>query len=201
MYLVLVIWVAGLATGLALIVAIGAQNAFVLHQGIRREHVGVVVALCIASDVVLIAGGTLGVGVLVAQAPMLLTLLKWVGVAYLVCWAARSFAASVAPLSLVGSAPRSRGSAVGTTLAVTYLNPHVYLDTVVLLGALANQHGLDARWIFSAGAVTASAVWFPALGYGALALSPVLSSPRSWQVIEAVTGMIMLGLAVNLILR
>jgi L-lysine exporter family protein LysE/ArgO len=198
---VLGIWVAGLVTGLALIIAIGAQNAFVLHQGVRREHVGVVVALCIASDAVLIMGGTLGVGALVTQAPVALFVLKWAGATYLVCWAARSFAASVTPVSLISHAPRSQGSVISTTLAVTYLNPHVYLDTVVLLGGLANQHGLDARWIFSAGAVTASAVWFPALGYGALALSPVLSSPRSWQVIEAITGMVMLGLAVNLMLH
>lgn len=195
------IWVAGLVTGWALIVAIGAQNAFVLHQGVRGEHVGVVVALCIASDAILIMGGTLGVGALVTQAPAALMVLKWAGATYLLCWAARSFSAAISPKSLLSYAPRSRHSVISTTLAVTYLNPHVYLDTVVLLGGLANQYGLDARWIFSAGAVTASAVWFPALGFGALALSPVLSSPRAWQVIEAVTGVIMLGLAINLLLR
>jgi L-lysine exporter family protein LysE/ArgO len=198
---VLSIWVAGLITGLALIVAIGAQNAFVLHQGIRREHVGVVVALCTVSDAMLITAGTLGVGVVVTQAPAALIVLKWAGAIYLLCWAARSFAASVTPSTLAGYAARSRGSVVSTTLAVTYLNPHVYLDTVVLLGGLANQHGLEARWVFVTGAVAASAAWFPALGYGAQALSAVLSSPRSWQVIEAVTGVVMLGIAVKLMLH
>jgi L-lysine exporter family protein LysE/ArgO len=201
MQLMLSIWVAGAVTGLALIVAIGAQNAFVLHQGLRREHVGVVVTLCTVSDAVLITVGTLGIGLVVTQAPAALMVLKWVGAVYLMCWAARSFAASLKPSALVGQAARSRGSVVGTTLAVTYLNPHVYLDTVVLLGGLANQHGLEARWVFSAGAVTASAAWFPALGYGAQALSALLSSPRSWQVIEAATGVVMLGLSVKLMLH
>ena len=194
------IWCAGLLTGLALILAIGAQNAFVLAQGIRREHVGLVVALCIASDVMLILGGTYGIGALVSRFPTALTVLKWGGAAYLAWWAARSFAAALQPSSLTPVAPRSRGSVVVNTLAVTYLNPHVYLDTVVLLGNLANQHGPDARWVFASGAVAGSVMWFPALGYGARALSGMLSSPGTRRTVELATGMLMLILAFNLML-
>jgi L-lysine exporter family protein LysE/ArgO len=194
------VWSAGLATGLALILAIGAQNAFVLRQGIRREHVGMVVVLCITSDALLILGGTLGIGVIVSQFPEALTILKWTGAAYLIWWAARSFAAANKPTILIAETPRSRGPSVATTLAVTYLNPHVYLDTVILLGALSNQHGPDARWVFAAGAVAASAAWFPTLGYGAWALSDLLSRPRIWQAIEVSTGLVMLTIAIKLIL-
>jgi L-lysine exporter family protein LysE/ArgO len=186
-------------TGLALIIAIGAQNAFVLRQGIRREHVGVVVALCMAGDAVLILGGTAGIGALVSHFPGVLDVLRWGGAAYLAWWALRSFASAAKPASLTAEAPRSRGSVIATTLALTYLNPHVYLDTVVLLGGLANQHGPDARWIFASGAVAGSVVWFSALGYGARALSGVLSSPRTWRVVDLVIGVVMLALAVNLI--
>ncbi|MEX5297447.1 LysE/ArgO family amino acid transporter [Kocuria sp. CPCC 205292] len=193
------IWGTGLMSGLALIIAIGAQNAFVLRQGIRREHVGVVVALCMVSDAVLILGGTAGIGALVSRFPGVLDVLRWGGAAYLAWWAVRSFVSAVKPSSLTAEAPRSRGSVVATTLALTYLNPHVYLDTVVLLGSLANQHGPDTRWVFAAGAVVGSVVWFSALGYGARALSGVLSSPRTWRVVDLVIGLVMLALAVNLI--
>lgn len=186
-------------TGLALIVAIGAQNAFVLRQGIRREHVGVVVVLCAVSDAVLILGGTAGIGALVSRVPAVLDVLRWGGAAYLTWWAVRSFVSASRPSSLAAEAPRSKGSVIVTTLALTYLNPHVYLDTVVLVGSLANQHGPDARWVFAAGAVTGSVVWFSALGYGARALSGVLRSPRTWQTVDVVIGVMMLLLAVNLV--
>lgn len=193
------IWGTGLVTGLALIIAIGAQNAFVLRQGIRREHVGVVVALCMVSDAVLILGGTAGIGALVSRFPLALDVLRWGGAAYLAWWAVRSFVSALRPSSLTAEAPRSRGSVVATTLALTFLNPHVYLDTVVLLGGLANQHGPDARWVFAAGAVVGSVVWFSALGYGARALSGVLDSPRTWRVVDLVVGVVMLALALNLV--
>ncbi|MFE7629949.1 LysE/ArgO family amino acid transporter [Kocuria sp. NPDC057446] len=194
------IWGTGLMSGLALIVALGAQNAFVLRQGIRREHVGVVVALCAVSDAVLILGGTAGIGALVSRFPEALVVLRWGGAAYLTWWAVRSFRSALTPSSLAAEAPRSRGSVIATTLALTYLNPHVYLDTVVLLGSLANQHGPDARWVFAGGAVAGSLVWFSALGYGARALSGVLSSPRTWRVVDLVIGVVMLALAVKLAL-
>lgn len=189
----------GLLSGLALIIAIGAQNAFVLRQGIRREHVGVVVAICIASDALLILAGTAGIGALVSAFPWVLTVLRWGGAAYLVWFAVRSFMSAFKPASLAAEAPRSRGSVVGTTLALTFLNPHVYLDTVVLLGSLANQHGQDARWVFAAGAVVGSVLWFSALGYGARALSGVLRSPRAWRIIDVVIGVVMLALAIKLV--
>lgn len=193
------IWGTGLLTGLALIIAIGAQNAFVLRQGIRREHVGVVVALCMAGDAALILGGTAGVGALVSRFPDALEVLRWGGAAYLTWWAVRSFVSALKPSSLSAEAPRSRGSVIATTLALIFLNPHVYLDTVVLLGGLANQHGPEARWVFAAGAVVGSVVWFTALGYGARALSGVLNSPRTWRVVDAVIGVVMLALAVKLV--
>ena len=193
------IWGTGLTTGLALIIAIGAQNAFVLRQGIRREHVGVVVALCMLSDAALILGGTAGIGALVSRFPEALDVLRWGGAAYLTWWAVRSFVSAARPSSLAAEVPRSRGSVITTTLALTYLNPHVYLDTVVLLGGLANQYGPDARWIFAAGAVVGSVVWFSGLGYGARALSGVLNNPRTWRVVDLVIGVFMLALAVDLV--
>lgn len=192
-------WGSGLATGLALIVAIGAQNAFVLRQGIRREHVGAVVLVCMAGDAVLILGGTAGIGALVSRFPAALDILRWAGAAYLTWWALRSFLAAVKPSSLTADTPRSRGSVITTTLALTLLNPHVYLDTVVLVGSLANQHGPDARWIFAAGAVTGSVAWFSGLGYGARALSGVLNNPRTWRIADLIIGVVMLALAAKLI--
>ena len=190
----------GLLTGLALIVAIGAQNAFVLRQGVRREHVGAVVLVCLASDAVLILAGTAGVGALVQAVPWLLEVLRWGGALYLLWFAITSLRAALRPQALVAAqAPRTAGSVIATTLALTWLNPHVYLDTVVLLGSLANQHGPDARWVFAAGAVAASALWFTALGYGARLLARVLADPQAWRVVDVVIGVVMAVLAVRLI--
>jgi L-lysine exporter family protein LysE/ArgO len=193
-------WASGLLTGLALIVAIGAQNAFVLRQGVRREHVGLVVLVCMVSDAVLILAGTAGVGAVVSLFPWALEVLRWGGAAYLLWWSVRSFRSALRPSALTEQAPRSRGSVLLTTLALTYLNPHVYLDTVVLLGGLANQHGPDVRWVFAAGAVTGSVVWFAGLGYGARTLSGPLRSPRTWRVLDLLIGLVMLALAVSLVL-
>lgn len=192
------IWGTGLLTGLALIIAIGAQNAFVLRQGIRREHVGVVVALCIVSDALLILGGTAGVGALVSRFPVALDILRWGGAAYLTWWAVRSFKSAFKPAALTAEAPRSRGSVVATTLALTYLNPHVYLDTVVLLGAVASTHGASGRWWFAAGACAGSLVWFAGLGHGARLASGLLASPRAWRVLDVLIGLTMLAIAVTL---
>lgn len=190
----------GLLTGLALIVAIGAQNAFVLRQGVRREHVGAVVLVCMASDAVLILAGTAGVGALVQAVPWLLEVLRWGGALYLLWFAVSSLRAALRPQGLVAEqAPRTAGSVVATTLALTWLNPHVYLDTVVLLGSLANEHGPDARWVFAAGAVTASILWFTALGYGARLLARVLADPKAWRVVDVVIAVVMAVLAVRLI--
>lgn len=190
----------GLLTGLALIVAIGAQNAFVLRQGVRREHVGAVVLVCMASDAVLILAGTAGVGALVQAVPWLLEVLRWGGALYLLWFAVSSLRAALRPQGLVAEqAPPTAGSVIATTLALTWLNPHVYLDTVVLLGSLANQHGPDARWVFAAGAVAASVLWFTALGYGARLLARVLADPKAWRVVDVVIAVVMAVLAVRLI--
>lgn len=193
--------ITGMLTGMALIVAIGAQNAFVLRQGIRREHIGAVVAVGVAGDALLIVGGTAGIGALVTRFPEALEVLRWAGAAYLLWFAARSFMAAVKPSTLAEQAPKSKNSVIATTAALTFLNPHVYLDTVVLLGSLANQQGADLRWVFAAGAVTGSVLWFSALGYGARALAGVLGSPRTWRWIDAAIGVLMLALAIRLVLH
>lgn len=196
--------VSGLATSLGLIAAIGAQNAWVLRQGIRRQHIGVIVALCIASDVVLISIGTLGIGALVTSAPWVITAFTWAGSAYL-CWFAwRSFRSALHPqpdgaLSGQGSGGEALRPIVLTTLALTWLNPHVYLDTMVMLGGLANHHPGAGRWVFAGGAMLGSALWFTALGLGARALSGPLSKPSVWRVIDAAIGVMMLAIAAKLL--
>ncbi|MDN5724964.1 MAG: LysE/ArgO family amino acid transporter [Propionibacteriales bacterium] len=192
----------GLLSGLTLIIAIGAQNAYVLKQGLLRQHVGVVMAICILSDAVLIMAGVSGVGVLVDRFPVVLVVLRWLGAAYLLgyglysLWSART-AHHLDPSSSVG---RSVGAVAGTTVALTWLNPHVYLDTVVLLGSLANQQGPDGRWLFGAGAVAGSVMWFLALGLGARALSRWLARPITWRILDVVIGVVMILLAVRLAL-
>ena len=190
---------AGLLTGLTLIVAIGAQNAFVLRQGIRREHLLPVVAICIAADATLIALGTGGVGALVSSHPGLVRVVTWVGAAYLVGYGLLALRRATRPTGLEATAPASRGSVVATTLAITFLNPHVYLDTVLMLGLIANGFE-DERWAFAGGAVVGSTVWFTGLALGARALARPLASPRTWRVLDAVIGVTMIGLGVLLAL-
>ncbi|MGO4131843.1 LysE/ArgO family amino acid transporter [Janibacter sp. RAF20_2_2] len=190
---------AGLLTGLTLIVAIGAQNAFVLRQGIRREHLLPVVAICIAADATLIALGTGGVGALVSSHPGLVRVVTWVGAAYLVGYGLLALRRATRPTGLEATAPASRGSVVATTLAITFLNPHVYLDTVLMLGSIANGFE-DERWAFAGGAVVGSTVWFTGLALGARALARPLASPRTWRVLDAIIGVTMVGLGVLLAL-
>ncbi|MEQ4547742.1 LysE/ArgO family amino acid transporter, partial [Nocardioides kribbensis] len=160
---------AGLLTGLSLIVAIGAQNAFVLRQGLLRRHVGAVVAVCAVSDLVLILAGVAGIGTLVERAPLALEVVRWLGVAFLTAYGVRSLLAarSSSALRTTGAASAALGSTVATAAALTWLNPHVYLDTVLLLGSIASAHGPEGRWWFAAGACAASVLWFAGLGYGA----------------------------------
>ncbi|BEH02149.1 LysE/ArgO family amino acid transporter [Brooklawnia propionicigenes] len=190
--------IAGMLAGFSLIIAIGAQNAFVLRQGIRREHVGVVVSICAACDFVLIIAGTLGVGALVTAHPVVLTVFKWAGAAYLLWFAFTSFRSAMHPQALEMRESSPSRSIVLSALAITLLNPHVYLDTVVMLGNLANQHGPD-RWWFTLGACLASLIWFPALGYGARALAGPLGRPGVWRLIDLVIGMVMIAIAIRLI--
>jgi len=191
---------AGLVTGLSLIVAIGAQNAYVLRQGLVREHVGVVVAICALSDVVLIVAGVAGIGTMVERAPTALTVVRWLGVAFLGWYGVSSLLRARRTESLHAAAGRttSRGSAIARATALTWLNPHVYLDTVLLLGSIANHEGPTGRWWFALGACVASLLWFAGLGHGARLASRVLTRPRAWQVLDLVIGLVMLVIAAKL---
>ena len=157
-------------------------------------------AICTASDAILIAAGTLGIGAAVTRFPGALTVLTWLGAAYLGWFAAASFRSAVRPTGLVEQQPRSHGTVVATTLALTYLNPHVYLDTVVMLGSLANRHGAGLRWAFAAGAASASLLWFTGLGFGARALAGPLGRPATWRFIDSGIGIVMVALAVRLVI-
>ncbi len=194
---------AGLGTGLSLIIAIGAQNAYVLRQGLRREHVGVVVAICALSDAILILAGVSGIGVIVERAPWLITVIQWGGAAFLIAYglmAARRAMRADRLATDTSGIGTPIGRVVATTLALTWLNPHVYLDTVLLLGSIANSHGDPQRWIFAGGAAAGSLGWFAALGYGARLLSGVFARPRAWMVLDIAIAVIMITLGVNLII-
>ncbi len=233
---------AGFGLGLSLIVAIGAQNLFVLRQGIRREHALAVAAVCAVSDAALIALGVSGLGFVLHGAPWLVTAVRWAGFAFLLCYgllaarralrrsgealvvdgadapaaAARETAhprrdgqrdapsrheCPVSPdagTALATAAPARLLPVLATCLALTWLNPHVYLDTVFLLGSVASTHGAD-RWWFAAGAVTASVVWFLALALGARYLGRWLATPRAWRILDGVIAVVMIAIAVSLV--
>ncbi len=192
----------GLALGLSLIVAIGSQNAFVLRQGLRGQRVGAVVAVCVLSDVVLIAAGVAGAGAVVQDHPGLLTAVRVAGAAFLTAYGLAAARRALHPGALDprdAAAPATLAATVGTALALTWLNPHVYLDTVVLLGSIAQSHP-GRQWWFAAGAAGASALWFTALGFGAALLRPLFARPRAWRVLDALIAVVMLALAASLLL-
>lgn len=191
----------GALTGLSLIVVIGAQNAFVLRQGIRRAHVASVVAICAVSDLTLILAGVAGIGAIVDRAAWLIDVVTWLGVAFLVWYGIASIRRALKPevLQAQGRAEGSRRAIVLQALALTWLNPHVYLDTVVLLGSIAQAHGPSGRWWFGAGASLGSIAWFSALGFGATRLAPLLARPRAWQVLDLVIGLVMFVIAASLV--
>lgn len=188
----------GLLTGLSLIVVIGVQNALVLRQGLRREHVGLVVAVCALGDLVLIAAGTAGMGALATAHPKVLRAMAWVGAGYLLWQAWLAFQRARTPEKLEQGEPPSRASVLATVLGVTWLNPHVYLDTVVMLGSIAASHG-SLKWAFAAGAMAASVLWFSALGLGARALSGPLGRPSVWRAIDASIAVVMVLVAIKLV--
>jgi L-lysine exporter family protein LysE/ArgO len=191
----------GLGLGLALIVAIGAQNAFVLRQGLRGEHVVPVIAVCALSDVVLIAAGVAGTGALLAAVPDAVTAVRWAGAAFLLGYAALAARRAARPTQGLVAAPERRSALLPTLLtaaALTWLNPHVYLDTVVLLGSVAATQG-DLRWHFGAGAAVGSLLWFGALGTGARLLRPVFARPAAWRILDAGIAVVMTVLAVGLL--
>ena len=191
----------GFVASFMLIAAIGAQNAFVLRQGIRREHLVPVIALCTVSDIVLISAGIAGVGALVSAHPRALNIAKFGGAAFLICYGLLAARRAWRPSSLnpAETAPNRLSQVLVTCAALTFLNPHVYLDTVVLLGALANEHR-DGRWQFGVGAVTASAVWFVSLGLGARRLAGLFATPVTWRILDGLIAITMIGLAVSLAL-
>lgn len=192
---------AGLGFGFSLIVAIGAQNAYVMRQGLRREHVGVVVAICTLSDIVLISLGAAGVGALIQSHPAVLVAVTLLGCAVLTWYAIQSLRRAVRPEVLIvdGKGEAVRMSSVAlTAAALTWLNPHVYLDTVVLVGSVASTY--PAPWVFAVGAMLASVVWFCALGFGARALRPLFARPAAWRVFDLVVAAIMLSVAVGMLL-
>ncbi|MGR4881133.1 LysE/ArgO family amino acid transporter [Streptomyces sp. LARHCF249] len=196
---------AGFGTGLSLIVAIGAQNAFVLRQGARRQAVLAVVAICAVSDALLIALGVAGVGAFVTAWPAALTAVGLAGGGFLICYgilAARRVLRPVpgAALSAEGAATGSGRRAVLTCLAMTWLNPHVYLDTVLLLGSLAADRG-DLRWAFGIGAGLASLTWFGTLGYGARLLGGLLARPAAWRVLDGLVAATMVTMGGLLLAR
>lgn len=187
-------FVTGLLLGLSLIVAIGAQNAFVLRQGLRGEHVGVVVAICVLSDAALIAAGVGGLAALLGESPALLDAMALAGAAFLARYAYGAARRALAGGALVASAAAggaSRRRVVAQALAFTWLNPHVYLDTVLLVGAVGAQQAAAARPLYALGACTASLLWFGALGIAARRLAPVFARPVAWRVLDGTIALTM----------
>lgn len=193
-------YLSGLGLGAGLIMAIGAQNIHVLRTGLRREHVGLTVLACILIDATLIALGVAGMGAAVQSSPLLLSLARWGGAAFLLWYGLRSWRAVFASGALKVEPSRIRTStrqALISVLALSLLNPHVYLDTVVLLGAIGGSFPEDQRPSFAAGAVCASVIWFTSLGFGATRLSGLFARPVAWKWIDGVAGTTMLALSAS----
>jgi L-lysine exporter family protein LysE/ArgO len=192
---------AGFALGFSLIMAIGAQNAFVLRQGLRRQHVFWICLACAGSDALLIAAGVAGFGALVAANPVLEQAARWGGAAFLVWYGARSLRSAWAGGAVLDTGGEGAGPSLlpvlVTVLALTWLNPHVYLDTVVLLGGISAQYPHPV--LFGAGAVLASFTFFFLLGYGAALLAPLFANPRAWQLLDAFVGLTMWAIALGLV--
>ena len=192
----------GFTLSLSLIVAIGAQNAFVLRQGLRREHLGVVVAVCALLDVLLMAAGVFGLGALVGASPRVLGAITLAGAAVLVFYGVQALRRALAPGHLLagpGAAGMPRARALREVLAISLLNPHVYLDTVVLVGAVGAGQPVALRPLFLAGAGLASALWFAALGYGARLLTPLFARPAAWRVLDSGVALLMFTIAWGLL--
>ena len=208
-------FLAGIGLGLSLIVAIGAQNLFVLRQGIRREHALAVAAVCAISDALLIVVGVSGLGLILHTVPWLVDVVRWAGFAFLLVYGLLAARRALRPSDQAlrvdapqtpGSAGASTGTATATRLApvlltclaLTWLNPHVYLDTVFLLGSVASTHG-ETRWWFAAGAALASLVWFFGLAVGARYLGRWLATPRAWRILDGIIAVVMIAIAVSLV--
>lgn len=189
----------GFLTGLSLIIAIGAQNAFVIRQGLLKKHVILIVAICALSDAALIYLGTGGLGTVIQSQPSLLEFIRWFGVAYLSWFGIKSLRSALTTQSLQAGVGEevSKRKVVTTCLAFTFLNPHVYLDTVILLGSIANQFE-DNRWFFAFGASLASLLWFTTIGFGARAASRFMSKPVFWKILDSLISLVMFSIAITL---
>ena len=194
-------FLSGLFLGGSLIVAIGAQNAFILRQGLLRRHVFVLCLICATSDALLIAAGVGGLGALVSRSPTLITVVTVGGAAFLLSYAVLAFRRAMKPdaMRAASEAPASLGKAIAACLAFTFLNPHVYLDTVLLVGSISATFEGQARTAFGIGAAIASFVWFFGLGYGARLLAPLFARPAAWRVLDTLIGLVMTAIAIKLL--
>jgi L-lysine exporter family protein LysE/ArgO len=192
----------GLLLGGSLIIAIGSQNAYVLKQGLIKSHVFLICLICALSDALLITLGTSGVGAIIEKNPEWLKAVTWFGAAYLIAFALTSFRAAFSGETLQtasNNTSQNTKTIVSTVLALTFLNPHVYLDTVLLIGSIASPYSDGDKLNFTLGAVSASFIWFFGLGYGARFLSPLFSKPKAWKILNILIGIVMLGIAYSLI--
>lgn len=189
----------GFISGISLILAIGAQNAFIIRQGLLKQHVLPIVIICATSDAFLIFLGTGGLGKLIQSQPALIEVIRWFGVLYLSWFALKSIRSAFRSHSLdaEGEATQSLGKAIAICLGFTFLNPHVYLDTVILLGSIANQFGQD-KWVFAVGAAAASFLWFSTIGFGARVASRFMSKPVFWKILDFAIALVMISLAITL---
>lgn len=198
------VFLQGLGTGAGLIIAIGAQNAFVLSQGVRKQYVWIVAFICALCDGLLIFSGAAGVGKMVTANPVLKEITAWGGALFLFYYGMKSLRSAIAGGALKRSAEKSNNDTllkvVGATLAVTLLNPHVYLDTLVLVGSISGQFGEQGRFIFALGASTASFLWFFSLGGGGVMLAPVFESEKAWRLLDITVWLVMWGIAAQLLL-
>lgn len=195
-------FLSGLGTGAGLIIAIGAQNAFVLRQGLLRQHVLPVVLVCIGGDILCICAGVAGMGALIRTNEWLLEFFRWGGALFLTVYgisAARRAASDNGSMEISEVGACSFMKAITSCLAFTFLNPHVYLDTVMLLGSIAAQYGEDLKWAFAAGALTASVLWFTGLGFGARLLLPIFQNPRAWRILDSLIALVMWAIALTLV--
>lgn len=190
----------GFFSGLSLIVAIGAQNAYVLRLGLMRTYVGIAVVICALSDAILILAGTAGMGALVSQNQILLKIISWVGAGYLLFYGASAFWRARKPNVLLPTEQElpNKRKVILAVIGFTWLNPHVYLDTVLLLGSIGSQFGSD-RWWFALGASIGSVLWFTGLGYGSKAAAKIMSRPITWRILDIFIGVVMTTIAISLI--
>lgn len=196
-------FLSGMGIGAGLIIAIGAQNAFVLAQGLRKHHHISVALVCALCDTVFITIGVAGLGAIVSENPLWSTIMAWGGAAFLFWYGLCSFRALFSDHSLKHEKAKNRGfkEVLMITLALTLLNPHVYIDTIVLLGGIAAQYSDDQRPFFGMGAILSSFLWFATISLGAAWLSPYLARPITWKILDLLTGVVMWVVAISLLVN